>query len=514
MAGLLDFYQFDPNSYQRNGLPGWLGAAFGTPISLSGTGFQQPIQPSPQPSGMGAAAGYGAGVDLPPNAAPVSGTLPPSAVNDIARAQAVQAAPQGPGVLDRLTAGATNFTTGGNPIAGFLNMISGLTTGTRTDPAGMLAQTQLATYNALRGAGLPAAVAKAAALNPDVMKTIAPQLYSKPTLVETGTDPLTGQKSYAWVQPDQMRTTPAINQGAPIGAQGTAPTGTASGSFQQIADAIRSGATGEQLLEQLPKGFADQVKGINEGRIPYPSGFVMKTPFGQILTQAVAQYEPGVDATQYGARSTMRKDLAKTSPGSAGGQITFAGTSINHLADVAKSAEALDNSNGLGIAPLGHLINNIRSLGTTQAGKVSKLEGDLQHYGQEVTKFYAGSPGGEGERARFLNSMGAAKTKEEIINALQAERDLIPGRISELRNRIQSTMGASADQYTKQLDQAERALPEIDAILRRMRGGFAPTMQVSPAQQQLPRIATPADAAKLPRGTHFLDPNGIERIVP
>src|SRR5215471_978517 len=65
-------------------------------------------------------------------------------------------APQGGSLLDHLVAGATNLTTGGNPLAGLLNAVNGLAT------------------------GLPDAVAAAAAMNPEVLKTVAPQLYSKP----------------------------------------------------------------------------------------------------------------------------------------------------------------------------------------------------------------------------------------------------------------------------------------------------------------------------------------------
>src|SRR5579871_1414193 len=43
----------------------------------------------------------------------------------------------GAGLLDRLTAGATNLTTGGNPLAGILNAVNGLATGERTDRAGI-----------------------------------------------------------------------------------------------------------------------------------------------------------------------------------------------------------------------------------------------------------------------------------------------------------------------------------------------------------------------------------------
>jgi hypothetical protein len=37
---------------------------------------------------------------------------------------------------------------------------------------------------------------------------------------------------------------------------------------------------------------------------------------------------------------------------------------------------------------------------------------------------------------------------------------------------------------------------------------------VAPPTQPLPRMATPTEAARLPSGTHFLDPQGVERVVP
>src|SRR5262249_17829124 len=45
-------------------------------------------------------------------------------------------APQGGSLLDHLVAGATNLTTGGNPLAGLLNAVNGLATGQRTDARG------------------------------------------------------------------------------------------------------------------------------------------------------------------------------------------------------------------------------------------------------------------------------------------------------------------------------------------------------------------------------------------
>jgi hypothetical protein len=92
---------------------------------------------------------------------------------------AAQASPAaGPGIMDRLTAGATNLTTGGNPIAGLLNSINGLATGRRTDHTGLMLLQQQATMRALVQAGVAPAAAQAAALRPDILKALAPAMLS------------------------------------------------------------------------------------------------------------------------------------------------------------------------------------------------------------------------------------------------------------------------------------------------------------------------------------------------
>jgi hypothetical protein len=87
---------------------------------------------------------------------------------------------QAPSLLDRLTAGATNLTTGGNPLAGIVNAVSGLATGQRTDAAGVTQAQQAALRQALAAAGVPDALASAAALSPEVLKTIAPRFSAVP----------------------------------------------------------------------------------------------------------------------------------------------------------------------------------------------------------------------------------------------------------------------------------------------------------------------------------------------
>jgi hypothetical protein len=189
--GILDGYQFDPSSYGGTP-PGWLGA-----LLQPGPGIAQgPTQLPPNFASMSggatfpqAPAGKGPGAVAPMQSAADSFGKDANASNPFtdflaslgtgignAFLPGPAAAPAGPqaapSLLDRLSAGATNFATGGSPIGGVLNSVRGLATGERTDPAGIRQANQRATFNALVGAGVAPQFAQVAALNPDILKTV------------------------------------------------------------------------------------------------------------------------------------------------------------------------------------------------------------------------------------------------------------------------------------------------------------------------------------------------------
>jgi len=146
------------------------GAAMKIPATQAGP--QAPLQITPQlpataePQNpfMSLLGGIGNGIS-----SLLGGTTPPSPA---AADQQALLTPRGAGLLDRLTAGAANLTTGGNPIAGLVNSINGLATGQRTDRAGIEFANQQATMLALMNAGVDAVTARAAATNPDYLKAL------------------------------------------------------------------------------------------------------------------------------------------------------------------------------------------------------------------------------------------------------------------------------------------------------------------------------------------------------
>jgi hypothetical protein len=201
LSGLFGDYQFDPQTYRNPPGSGWLGPIAGGALPSgplpSPQGFlpipssNVPVAKEPMPSRVASA---------PPGMTrrdPTSGPIGGSAIGREAEPQNPlmsllggighgidsgiaglfgQGGPAGamtaPGLLDRLTAGATNLTTGGNPLAGVLNAVNGLATGQRTDRAGIALAQQQATVRALMNAGIDADTAHAAAINPEYLKAL------------------------------------------------------------------------------------------------------------------------------------------------------------------------------------------------------------------------------------------------------------------------------------------------------------------------------------------------------
>jgi hypothetical protein len=158
---------------------------------------------------------------------------------------ATQAPPAaGPGIMDRLTAGATNLTTGGNPIAGLLNSINGLATGQRTDRTGLILQQQQATMRALVQAGIDPAVAQAAALHPDILRAFAPaRPAAKRQPAQAGVDAPGDEIPRAPDAPTGQPMTPPAQRLANMPPRPTGKLPAASPPQQQAAPKIHDGAT-------------------------------------------------------------------------------------------------------------------------------------------------------------------------------------------------------------------------------------------------------------------------------
>jgi hypothetical protein len=188
MAGILDY--FDPSTYGSPApsgvLPPWLtqtiqGLQSGPSMLQAFPPARLPMAPGSYPTGSPVAGTapmaqvdnpVPVSVPLPHSMTSPSGGLLPSLGTPAAGATA------SPGLGDRLSAGLLGFAHSGGALPAIANLISGLATGQRSDPQGMMLAQQAATLRALRSAGLsnPEAIA---AMHPALARVLLAQAYRR-----------------------------------------------------------------------------------------------------------------------------------------------------------------------------------------------------------------------------------------------------------------------------------------------------------------------------------------------
>ena len=383
-------------------------------------------------------------------------------------------------------------------------------------------------YGELTRQGVPAGEAASKALamaqNPELAKAMAPQVFgtNPPEWKEVGRDAI-GNPIMGMV--DVRRGT--IN-GVPMakwqaGDTGMAGAGVAGGPGGGAGGgtSVDPSLTGQAFLDAVSKnpkfgpGEASKVQGIAEGKIPYPTGFIMKTPYGRWLTNAVGQYEPGIDATKINQRRTFNTQLGSATPNSVGGQKTLMGTSLGHLAEVADAAVNLGNYAGGGVAPIAHWTNWAKNtVGTDAAARANALSEGVDRLSGEVGKLYSGnSGGGVNERESTRSRFGEAQSPPELAAGLEMSRDLIKSKLLALESQQDQIFGPNNPGRVDFLGANGRAaLAKIDAAIAKLRGQSAPTSAAAPVASAA--AAAPAVAPRVPPPGNYVYNPATRSLVP
>lgn len=332
--------------------------------------------------------------------------------------------------------------------------------------------------------------------------TVAPVYQSgKPAFGQIGEDML-GSKSYGFIDATKGTVTP-------VGGQGMQPIGQ---TVPGVPGGINSDLKGDAYLAQFPKEIQASVKNYIDGK-SMPTGNPRRG-YAELVQKVAAKYAEdvgdSVDATTFAARRQMRTGLSQATAGSLGGQLNIGNTAIGHLADLSEKAVGLGNVDW-GIAPLSAAVNTVRGLSSAQNAKLEALRGAAQHYGQEITKFYAGSPGGEGERNRFLSSVDGAKTPQALAAVLETEAELMQSRLGSLASQIKGTLGdRGAAQYPVVRPESAKALEHLQRNVRKLRGESEPAPAVP---QTGPGEAVAAPGGAIGEGATATNPQTGQKII-
>lgn len=363
------------------------------------------------------------------------------------------------------------------------------------------AQQLQSSYQALQQSGVPEPIARAAALNPEILKTIAPAYFdTKPTYQDTGVDPLTGQHSGVWLRPNMAGqpggVTPAVQGGMPVqgaqpGQQAQAQPNTLVGMMSSIEQGKNSGEGRDQLLQRIPVQYRSAVQAMLNGE-SLPTNFSMRGQIRDTALNIAHAIDDTFSENDIVGRRKMYTDLNSSSPNSMGGIMSNGKSAFGHLATLGEKFVDLGNFSGPDVPGGGMVGAAANAIGNTVLAtpegraKVNAVKPAALKYGQESTKFYAGTGGGEGERTTALNSMDPRYTTGMDQAAfLQTEKELMMERFAQKEAQIKQQLGDGyLASHPLMGDRDKQNLQRIDDSIAKLRGQTGQTAGSAPAFQE------------------------------
>ena len=233
-----------------------------------------------------------------------------------------------------------------------------------------------------------------------------------------------------WIQTDPFGTlrSAATNFGVKTGGTpGSTPT------TAGAPDATQS--VGDQFLTTIPKPLADQVKALAEGRLAFPAGFALKSPYWQNMLQMVSQYDPTFDAVNFNSRVSTRKDFTS---GKSAQATTALNTVIGHLDTLSKASDALNNTSY-------PAFNNIANWMANNSGdpRVKEFDNTRKAVVDELTRVWRGTGGSEGDIKSWTDTLGAANSPAQLHGVIKNIGDLLESRINALGDQYKRGMGTT-----------------------------------------------------------------------
>lgn len=250
---------------------------------------------------------------------------------------------------------------------------------------------------------------------------------------------------------------------------------------------IDSTKTGDDYLKQFPPEIQANVKDYISGT-KMPTGNPRRTDVvRQIASKYGAEVGLPADDTAFSERRKMRTDLGASTPNSMGGILSNGKSSFAHLADGSDRMAELGNYNGpktVGGALMGNASNYVaNTLGTPDtAAKITGIRDNLLKYGQEATKFYAGSGGGEAERMNAAKTMDpTTSSSKQMAEFLETEKGLMIDRLTQKENDVRRTLGQDyLDKHPIKTPDFEANVKRIDANIAKLGGSQSGTTAIKP----------------------------------
>lgn len=251
-----------------------------------------------------------------------------------------------------------------------------------------------------------------------------------------------------------------------------------------------TGLQGEDFLKTLPKNMADQIKALADGRMQFPGGMALKTPYWQNMVTMVSQYDPNFDQINYNTRTATRKAFTS---GAESKSLNALNTVMGHLDEFDKAAAALNNT---GFTMWNQAVNTIGGkVNPELKARLNRFDLTKQAVVDEMEKAYRGSGGSQAGIDAWKKTVDSADSYQALQASMQQGVRL-----------LESKIGALGDQYNKGMGTSAHGLellnPKARATFERLSGGGSATRgavntaPVSPNVQQLIDKYAPMQGAR------------------
>jgi hypothetical protein len=225
------------------------------------------------------------------------------------------------------------------------------------------------------------------------------------------------------------------------------------------ASILAPGERDDNALKGLSAGDAATVKGLVDYKIPLPSGFALKTPWGQRILAAAVSYDPAFDATQYNVRLQLKKGF---NSGKEATNIRGLNTAISHLETLDKKAKELSNS----WSPTWNSVSNAM---ITAAGdpRVRGFDMAATAVESELAAVFKGMGATDQEIKAWRTNLNAAGSPKQLKEAIDTGVELLGGRLQALQSQYETGLGKPKDFHF--LSEKSRAIlkklgANVDAI--------------------------------------------------
>jgi hypothetical protein len=203
----------------------------------------------------------------------------------------------------------------------------------------------------------------------------------------------------------------------------------------------------------MPAALAAQVKGLAEGRMAFPAGFALKSPYWQAMISRVAQYDPSFDAVNYNARSKTRNAFTS---GREAQQVNALNTAIGHLGEMANAGEALYQGN---VPVVNTFVNAASKFFGDPA--LTNFQAVRDRVVDEVTRLYRGAGGAEQDIKRGLENFSSGASPAQRAGAIRETLDLMKSKMDALEQQYHQGMGTTSQGLTLLNDKAKATMARL-----------------------------------------------------